>query len=81
MVIESLLTLFQSSSIFIVFLLSIIYLEPTITLVIFSISISYVILFILSKKLKNISFSEVDLGKNDTTFTLCKSWIKRFDRS
>lgn len=71
MVIESLLTLFQSSSIFIVFLLSIIYLEPTITLLIFSISISYVILFILSKKkLKNISFSEVDLGKKMTQHSL-----------
>ena len=64
MVIESLLTLFQSISIFIVFLLSIIYLEPTIILIIFSIAISYVILFVLSKKkLKNISLSEVDLGK------------------
>ena len=50
LVIESLLTIFQSLSIFIVFLLSIIYLEPIIIYIIFSIAISYVILFFFQKK-------------------------------
>lgn len=71
LVIESLLTIFQSLSIFIVFLLSIIYLEPIIIIIILAIAISYVLLFNLSKKkLKNISFSEVDLGKKATQHSL-----------
>ena len=64
LVVESLLTIFQSLSIFFVFLLSIIYLEPIIILIILAIAILYFILFKLSKnKLKQISFDEVDVGK------------------
>lgn len=71
LLIESLLTVFQTLSIFLVFLLSIIYLEPTIILIIISIAVSYVVLFLISKnKLKRISYDEVDFGKKATQHSL-----------
>ena len=70
-VIESLLTIFQNITLFLMFLISIIFIEPFILLTIVLIVIAYTILFKLIKKsLQKISFDEVSIGKKSVQYTL-----------
>ena len=69
--IESLLTIFQSITLFLMFLISIILIEPLILFAITLIVFSYFLLFkIIRKKLAKISIDEVTIGKKYSTHYL-----------
>ena len=70
-VIESLLTIFQSITLFLMFLISIILIEPLILFAITLIVFSYFLLFkIIRKKLAKISIDEVTIGKKSIQHTI-----------